>query len=313
MLFFRNKDRKLGIAEEKRRYDLPLNKDRGTDFLVVLIALMTFLTIMALSAAFALNTLTYRWSSGLENKLTIEIPAQDADGKILTKAQIEKDIAAVEQTVRQNKAIRSVFVLQDADIQELVSPWLGEGIDIGDIPMPGLISVEMQTSNDAILSDLRARVKEALPRANVDAHEGWLAAILRLTGSLQFAAAFITLIIIATTIVAVMGAIRSRIAIHKSDIELLHLMGASDPYISKQFQRHAFILGLQGSAFGVLSSAALLLLIFLFMRGNEDSLIPTFTMTWDHVLAIFFIPALACVISAITARLTVMRALKAMP
>ena len=307
------KDRKLGVAQEKRRYDLPLNKDRGTDFLVVLIALMTFLTIMALSAAFVLNDLTARWSSGLENKLTIEIPAQDQDGNLLAKDRIQDDTIAVKDALQGYQPIRSIFVLQESDIHDLVAPWLGEDIDMADIPLPGLISVELQTSNAEILAEIGSRVKGVVPRASIDAHESWLSDILKFTGSLQFAASFITLVIIATTIVAVMGAIRSRIAIHRSDIELLHLMGASDPYISRQFQRHAFILGLQGSAFGVLSSAGLILLITFLTRNAEKSLLPSLEMTWQHFIIIFCIPAVACVISAITARLTVMRSLKAMP
>jgi cell division transport system permease protein len=66
-------ERVLGKAQ-KRRYDLPLNKGSGTGFLVILIALMTFLGMLALASSFALSAMTARWSSGLENRLTIESP-----------------------------------------------------------------------------------------------------------------------------------------------------------------------------------------------------------------------------------------------
>ena len=45
----RKPDRKLGIAEGKGRYDLPLNQSAGTHFLTLLVALMTFLAMMAFS------------------------------------------------------------------------------------------------------------------------------------------------------------------------------------------------------------------------------------------------------------------------
>ena len=66
-------EKKLGVAFRQGRYDLPLNKDEGTNFLRLLIALMSFLAAVALAGNFALNSMTQRWSSGLENKLTIEI------------------------------------------------------------------------------------------------------------------------------------------------------------------------------------------------------------------------------------------------
>ena len=82
------KDKRLGSAQGKRRYDLPLNQSVGTGFLMVLIALMTFLAIMAVSTSFALNSMTAHWSSGLENKVTIEIPAETNNGTIRSAGEI---------------------------------------------------------------------------------------------------------------------------------------------------------------------------------------------------------------------------------
>ncbi|MBI2234772.1 MAG: permease, partial [Micavibrio aeruginosavorus] len=70
------KERTIGRAE-KRRYDLPLNKGAGTAFLVTLIGLMTFLAMLALTSSFTLSAMTQRWTSGLENRITIEIPTQN--------------------------------------------------------------------------------------------------------------------------------------------------------------------------------------------------------------------------------------------
>ena len=69
------KTKRVGKVEEKRRYDLPLSQDSSSRFLLLLITLMSFLTILALSAVFFLTTLTNHWVGGLENTMTIEIPA----------------------------------------------------------------------------------------------------------------------------------------------------------------------------------------------------------------------------------------------
>ena len=83
MISFKRKERTLGVARQKRKYDLPLNKGVGRHFLKVLIALMSILAIFALSASFALSEMTQRWESGLENKATVEVPAEDKFGNCL--------------------------------------------------------------------------------------------------------------------------------------------------------------------------------------------------------------------------------------
>ena len=56
----RRREKALGVAQGRRVYDLPLNRASGTGFLVLLIALMTFLAMLALSASFALSAMTTR-------------------------------------------------------------------------------------------------------------------------------------------------------------------------------------------------------------------------------------------------------------
>ena len=49
---FSSKDKRLGISQDRHKYDLPLNHDEGAKFLVLLIALMSFLAVMALAFSF---------------------------------------------------------------------------------------------------------------------------------------------------------------------------------------------------------------------------------------------------------------------
>lgn len=56
-------------------YDIPLHLKLGTEFLVVLVGLMTFLSLLASIGNLTLGHMTHAWTSGLENSLTIEIPA----------------------------------------------------------------------------------------------------------------------------------------------------------------------------------------------------------------------------------------------
>lgn len=315
MAFFMPGDKKLGVATGKRRYDLPLNKGAGTGFLVLLIALMTFLGVMALAGSFALGSMAHHWSSGLENKMTIEIPADNGEGEIRDRAQIKAISSEINDLLGGKNYIRSVHVLSQKEIQDLIAPWLGEnaGNIMPDMPLPGLISVDMITVNDRLMDEMQTEIAAIAPNIVLDRHQSWLGDILRLTGALQFATIFITLMIGATTVIAIAGAVKSRIAIHRKDVELLHLMGASDRYISRQFQRHALILAFQGAVAGTVGGALILLAISFFAGDTASALLPEFDLNMMHIFTLILLPAFACLIAGLAAKYTVLRELALMP
>lgn len=313
MAFFLPGDKKLGVAQRRRQYDLPLNKGAGTGFLVLLIALMTFLGVMALAGNFALGAIAHHWSSGLENKMTIEIPADDGKGKIRSWEDIQKLADKVEERLKSQNFIRDIKILSREDIQELLRPWLGDTQDLPDMPLPGLISVNFITITPELMEKMKTDLEKVVPGIVLDTHENWLSDILKLTGALQFATLLVTLMIGFTTITAIAGAVKSRIAIHMKDVELLHLMGASDMYISRQFQRHALILALQGALAGALAGMLILSAISLFAGDTGAALLPEFNLDMVHIFTLIALPAAACLIAGYTARFTVLRELALMP
>ncbi|MCB9988939.1 MAG: permease [Rhodospirillales bacterium] len=308
------KQRSLGVARHKRRYDLPLNKGAGTRFLLLLIALMTWLGMLALSGSFALQAMTERWSSGLEGRITVEIPAEDTDGKLLTSDEIKLLSSKIAAMLNDRPEIARTTVMSESDIRELVRPWLGDSQLPGDLPLPGLISAELvKNTKPEALHALAARIKDIAPHARLETHEGWLKDLLRFTGALQFAAALLTFVIAITTVTAVAGAIQARMAIHHEEVELLHLMGAADRYIARQFQRHSLILAFQGGLAGMMIGA-LTLFIIGWLSGRMDiNLLPDFHLTGMQMAVLAALPVIAALIATFTARLTVYRVLAQMP
>lgn len=313
MGFFFPNEKKLGVSQGRRRYDLPLNNTAGTGFLILLVGLMTFLGVMALVGSFALSSMAHHWSSGLENKMTIEIPAEDGKGDIRSPEQIAKLSEKVYERIEGQNFIRSANIMSREDIQDLLSPWLGDDDTLADIPLPGLISVELITINDTIMEKMHRDLKQDVSNVKLDTHESWLADILKLTGALQFSTFLISLIIGVTTAIAIAGAVKSRIAIHKKDVELLHLMGASDTYISRQFQRHSLILALQGSVAGAISGLIIVFVIGFFAGSTSETLLPDFSLNMVHIFTLMALPLFACLLAGYTAKYTVLRELSLMP
>jgi cell division transport system permease protein len=109
-----------------------------------------------------------------------------------------------------------------------------------------------------------------------------------------------------------MFATRSGVAIHREVIEVLHLIGATDDHIAQEFKRQARRQALIGSAPGLIL-ALITMAIVGHLAGRIDSLLlPPVNFHWWHWVAVFAMPVFATVIAAVTARLTVHRALRRM-
>jgi len=287
------------------RYDLPLNRSGNSRFILLLITMMTFLAVLALSTSFALGSVAEKWSSGLENKLTIEIPADAGDVSAL-KISIKKKLNSIDN-------ITKVDVMSDDSISALIAPWLGEDFALEEVPMPALIAVETTENSPEFIDQLQKELSAINDNVRVDAHEEWLNDFLRMIGALKFGAVFVSLVIAITAVVAITGIIRARIAEHRADVELLHLMGASDGYIAGQFQRYALRLGLLGGAFGLFAGAIGLAIFSLGVNGGDSDLFPSLRLSGLAIFTLFCLPIIACVLCAATAKITVLRSLARMP
>lgn len=307
------KERVLGVAKEKRRYDLPLANSSSNSFLRMLICLLSILGMLALSASFALSAMTERWSQGLANKVSVEIPASDSAGDIIAPRMVRSMTDDAAKILSEHADVEQATITEEKEVRALLAPWLGEDLAMDSIPVPGLISVTFREGSTPDLKKLEAEIREAAPSARIDTHESWLADVLRFTGALQFAAILLGLIIGATTLVAVAAGVKSKLSENKEELELLHLMGATDSYIARQLQRHTLILSFQGGALGVIAGGLLLLIISLIAGEIGVNLIPDFRMADVQKLMLILMPVPIAVLAMLTARVTVMNVLTRMP
>ena len=218
MALFR--DKKLGVSEGKRTYDLPLNQDAGAKFLIALIALMTLLATLALAGYLLLGQTSQNWISGLENKATIEIPAEDKTGKISTPEAIQQSAQTIQSDIQSLPFVSSAVLLDAKEVQGLIEPWLGTNTLTSDIPLPALISIEITDNSSKNLQTLQTTITKTAANAHLDTHDAWLNDLLKLTGTLQVSAGLITFIITLITIIAISGAILTRMEL---SLSLIHI------------------------------------------------------------------------------------------
>lgn len=294
-------------------YDVPLQTGSDSTFLVILIALMSFLAILSCTGSFALHGMTQRWSSGLENKVTIEIDAQMPNGDLLSRESMKIETDNLAQMLRQSPVVKSFDVLDEKEISALVSPWLGNDLILDDIPLPGIIAIELNVSDPSALEKLENSIRKISKSAVLDTHRDWLKDILRFAHALEFIAICIALIIGAITITAISSGVLSRMAIHKEELEILHLIGATDDYIARQFQRHAAFLAFKGSCLGTFIGLMVTIVVVFLASNSQNPLIPQLALSGQEIFILLLLPLIVTLIALLAARYTVLRTLAKMP
>lgn len=128
----------------------------------------------------------------------------------------------------------------------------------------------------------------------------------------------VLLLMIAATVLSVSFATRGAMATNKPVIEVLHFVGARNAYIASHFQRHFWLLGLQGGAIG--GGLAILLFAvagyvsrwFSGTAGAEQTaaLFGSFSIGLVGYVAILGQIVLIALVTALTSRQTVNRTLE---
>ncbi|MCW8836823.1 MAG: cell division protein [Rhodospirillales bacterium] len=286
-----------------KRSDLPLQRDPTTRFLPWLVAFMVYLAVLAVAGAMTLDEMIGRWEAGITHTLTVQIPPE-ADGDA-DRTRVQAILADVLDTA----GVTHARIVERDDVVKLLEPWLGNAGAVGDLPLPHLIDVDVESESAVDITALREKLSARAPGASVDDHGVWLQRLIELTRSVQLLAAAVVTLIAAVTIATVIFATRAGLAVHRRVIEVLHLIGAQDSYIARQFGRHAMLLGLKGGFIGLALAAPTLLAVGLLADRLETVLLPDVSLSKEHWIILCALPFLAAITARITARLTVQRAL----
>lgn len=237
------------------RTDLPLNRDAAAKFLPWILGFMVYLAALAVGSAMVVDRLSANWQSGLTGNLTVEVPFTDDIGVTERSEILDKVIDLLSAT----PGVAGTTLLDDREIARLLEPWLGAEASELDIPLPAMIAVTLR--DDAALDQVQLQhdLEAIQPGARVDDHADWIADALAFLRGLKLLAALLTGLVLAATALTVIFVTRTGLSIHRSVIEIVHLIGAPDSYIAQQFQAQSLRLGIVGGVVGTILAAATLL------------------------------------------------------
>lgn len=295
-----------------RRSDLPLKNDATSRFLPWLVALMVFLSTVALAGVFVLNNLIQRWDRDVSGTLTVQV-APVSGPVLVAEPETDRKVATAIALLRETPGVLGARSLDKRQMLALLEPWLGDTQLLQDLPLPRLIDVTIDRSARLDLNDLGKRLGETVPGASLDDHRVWLSRLINLSRTIEWLATGVVILIGAVTSAAVVYATRTGMAVHHDVIEVLHQIGAQDDYIARQFADRAFALGMKGGLLGLGAALPTLIAIGFLTRRMEGGFLPELTLTVAGWLAVLVMPVVAAVVAMVTARMTVHRSIAQMP
>ncbi len=284
-----------------RRSDLPLERDAMVKFLPWLIAFMVYLAALALAGVMALNAIAARWDRGIGETLTVQMmPVRGAENT----ARVQAALDILESTI----GVARADLLPAAQVAALLEPWLGgEGLE--GLPLPLLINVELESGTKADVEALSKRLAAAIPGSIIDDHRVWLDRLVRFTQMVKVLAGIILTLIGLASVGTVIFTTRAGLSIHHEAIEVLHLIGAQDVYVARQFAGRALGLGFKGGVLGLVLAVPALLGLGYTADRLEVGLLPQFTFSLTHWVVLCALPIASALLSMVTAHYTVLRTL----
>jgi cell division transport system permease protein len=281
---------------------LPESDGRQLTLLFVLVVLC-MLASLSVIGALAAGRAAQGWQAQLVGSATVVVRATEKESADAAAARAAETLAGV-------KGVVEARALERDKAEALVKPFLGPDPLPADLPVPRLVAVELDRKAPASATALQGALKAAGVDATVDDHSLWTRQIMSAGALADGVATGLFAMIVAAAAALIAFATRQGLATRHELVTVLHLAGATDAFIARQFQarfaRMAFFAGFWGGALAAVGAAALKL------YDHGQTIAALLPVAWTDLFAPLPCPFVAALIAAVTARLTAEGALRRM-
>ncbi len=267
----------------------------------LVIAVLCFLACLCAIAALASDRAASSWRRELGASATVQVRPKAGETASEAAAKAAEALAGA-------KGVTEARALDREAAEKLLEPWLGKGNIPDDLPLPRLVTVDLDPKQPAGAAALNAALSGAGVDATVDDHSRWIEDVRR-TGDIARGVALGALLLFALSAAAMIAfATRATLQARGDVVEVLHLAGAEDRFVAGLVQRRFALLAGEAGAIGAILAAALAAAAKL--AGGENGLTPVLPLAWIDLLAVLPCPLLAAGVAAIAVRRTAMSILK---
>ena len=283
----------LAGTEAERRL-LPGGTHRGPTPYVI--AIMTFAMMIVAAAGLALANAAGIVASAVEHRYVLQLP--DGNG------------AGLDTAVKAARSIRGVTnaeAVPEAEMRQTLEKWLGPGGLGEDLPVPAIIHLDLAPNSDP--SQVAASLARAVPGSRFIAEEATVAPLLGSLRALRWLAVVLVLLMAAATSAAVVLAARGALDTHRSTIEIMHGIGATDDQIALLFQRKIAL----DATVGALAGGAIAAIAMLLIGGGGLTIARELAggppLSGSDFVVLAMLPVAAVVLATLVARFAVLSAL----
>ncbi|MFN3960852.1 MAG: cell division protein FtsX [Parvularculaceae bacterium] len=271
--------------------------------LTAVIAVISSLACVALAAFILTASAARNWTTDLKASVTVQVKGADV-------AEIDERAARVAEVLSASPEVASYTVISSKEAAKLLEPWLGKG-NADTLNVPALIELKLAETGRKDLSGLSARLAAAAPGVVLDDHGDWNERLAVAARSGQLLAFAIFALIMGAACAIAIFASRAGLAANAEVVALLHLVGATDRYIAGEVQRRFTIIGLRGALIGLFIAYFLIGLFAMATRpkGAEGAFLPGLDLGYGLALPMLLVPIAICLVTAVSARLTVLKTL----
>lgn len=265
-------------------------RDGGLAFVMAVLCVFACLTALA---ALAGDRAATGWTAQLRGSATVIVRPKGAESPDAAAARAAEALSGV-------RGVGEAQALGKDKALALLEPWIGRQALTDDLPVPRLVTIELDKGAPASAADLQRALKAADIDATVDDHSLWTRDIVR-AGLWARAAAFGLFALTALAAAAVIAfAARAALSTRREVVGALQIAGAEDGFIAglmiRRFASLAFVSGLLAA----LAAGAIAALARVF--GGGQGLTPVLPVAWTDLLILPACPILAALVAALAAR-----------
>ncbi len=229
--------------------------------LTLVIAIMCFLACLTAGAVWMIKESSDAWLSDIASEVTVQVIPQES-------GDVDKAVGDVVAYLQKQRGIATVNAMSLDQSAALLQPWLGSADVLKSLPVPRLIAVRVDRSDPPDLTAIGEAIAKTFKGASLDDHRRWQQQIRAVTRSFALGGLAILALVGAATTAIIVSATRSAMASNREIVEVLHFVGATDRFISREFEKHFLRLGIKAGIVG----AAFAMLVFMSMPAITELL-----------------------------------------
>lgn len=287
--------------------DIPFARDDAHRLLPAMIACLVGFAGLLLALAVSLSHSVETQARDVTGVLQIEVPMAMAHDK----TKLERVIHAIKET----PGVEDQALLREAEMEALLKPWLGSDFSLNDLPVPSMIDVKtaVKDGKSLVNTDMLAKALHAIdPSIRVVDRGPWVGQVARATNLLQGLVILVAALLFACVVGMIVLVARTNLKLHFKAVSLLHMFGATDDYILRQFQWNNAWLAARGAAAGMVFALLVFTAWVMLSHRWQSPLIPEVSFSLAHALTFICLPILTALIALAATRITVQSMLRHM-